>query len=103
MTKTLDQRRDARIAARDTDRREDAELDQPLLIAALEAVTGDLASAREKVATALQKLIVTHPLLAGQVQTLGTLENNLVNIVSALLKDVEAVLAPPAEAETPTN
>lgn len=101
MTKTLDQRRDARLAARDTDRREDAELDQPLLTAALEAITVDLKAAREKLAAAVEKVIVTNPLLAGQIDTLAVLEDNLVTIITALLKDAEAVLAPPAEPETP--
>lgn len=101
MTKTLDQRRDDRIAAREADRHEDATLDQPLLTTALEAITVDLKAARLKVAGALEKVIVTHPLLVSQIDTLSVLEANLSKLVEALLKDAEAVLAPPAEPETP--
>ena len=96
MTKSLDTRRDARLAARQAERIEDAELDLPVLNELLAVAEGELAAAAAKVADLAEKVIartsVGGMLLDPNVNNVAAVATNLSVVVKALIADAESVV-----------
>lgn len=96
MTKSLDTRRDARLAARQAERIEDAELDLPVLNELLAVAEGELAAAAAKVANLAEKVIartsVGGMLLDPNVNNVAAVATNLSVVVKALIADAESVV-----------
>lgn len=96
MTKSLDARREARLAARQAERIEDAELDLPVLNDLLAVAEGELAAAAAKVAALAEKVItrisVGGMLLDPNVNNVAAVATNLSVVVKGLIADAEAVV-----------
>lgn len=96
MTKSLDTRREARLAARQAERIEDAGLDLPILVELLTLAEGELAEAAAKVAGLAERVLVRTSvggmLLDPNANNVAAAATNLVIVVNALIADAEAVV-----------